>query len=108
MGNRHISSLGFGGSPTGSSYMGNMQCAILFKQRPQALPSMIYFPFMTKIVLYVQLATLFFCPTGNTFFLAQTKMIWHSLLTLQYAHWEAYGHGSLPLHNLVSDSANPS
>ena len=25
-----------------------------------------------------------------------------------HAHWEAYyGHGSLPLHNLVSDSANP-
>ena len=23
------------------------------------------------------------------------------------AHWEAYGRGSLPLHNLVSDSANP-
>ena len=24
-----------------------------------------------------------------------------------HAHWEAYGRGSLPLHNLVSDSANP-
>ena len=35
---------------------GNMQYAMLFKQRIQALPSMIYFPF--KIVLYLQLATL--------------------------------------------------
>jgi hypothetical protein len=24
-----------------------------------------------------------------------------------HAHWEAYGRGSLPLHNLVSDSATP-
>ena len=24
-----------------------------------------------------------------------------------HAHWEAYGRGSLPLHSLVSDSANP-
>eukprot|EP00670_Eutreptiella_braarudii_P009607 CAMPEP_0174306818 /NCGR_PEP_ID=MMETSP0810-20121108/705_1 /TAXON_ID=73025 ORGANISM="Eutreptiella gymnastica-like, Strain CCMP1594" /NCGR_SAMPLE_ID=MMETSP0810 /ASSEMBLY_ACC=CAM_ASM_000659 /LENGTH=38 /DNA_ID= /DNA_START= /DNA_END= /DNA_ORIENTATION= len=24
-----------------------------------------------------------------------------------HAHWEAYGGGSLPLHNLVSDAANP-
>ena len=24
-----------------------------------------------------------------------------------HAHWEAYGRGILPLHNLVSDSANP-
>ena len=24
-----------------------------------------------------------------------------------HAHWEAYGRGSLPLHHLVSDSANP-
>ena len=38
--------------------MGNMQYAILFKQRPQALRSMTYFPFMTKIILCVQLATL--------------------------------------------------
>ena len=37
----------------GSSCMGNMQYAILFKQRPQALPSMIYFPFMNKIILCV-------------------------------------------------------
>ena len=42
-----------------SSYMGHMQYAKLFKQRPQALASMIYFPFMTKIILYVQVAT--FC-----------------------------------------------
>ena len=34
--------------------MSNMQYAILFKQRPQALPSMIFFRFMTKIFLYVQ------------------------------------------------------
>ena len=25
----------------------------------------------------------------------------------ELAHWEAYGRGSLRLHNLVSDSANP-
>ena len=37
--------------------MGNMQYVIFFKQRPQALPSTIYFPFMTKIILCVQLAT---------------------------------------------------
>ena len=42
----------------GSSYMGNMQYAILFKQRSQRLPSMINFPFITKMILYVQLATL--------------------------------------------------
>ena len=42
---------------SGSSYMGN--CAISSKQRPQAFPSMMYVPFMTKILLYVQLAT--FC-----------------------------------------------
>ena len=41
----------------GSSCMGNMQYAILFKQRPKAFPSMIYFPFMTKIILCVQWAT---------------------------------------------------
>ena len=34
--------------------MGNMQYAILFKQRPQTLPSMIIFRLMTKIILYVQ------------------------------------------------------
>ena len=34
--------------------MGNTQYAILFKQRPLALPSMIFFCFMTKIILYVQ------------------------------------------------------
>ena len=39
--------------------MGNIQYAILFKQRSQALPSMIYFPFMTKIILCVQLETLY-------------------------------------------------
>ena len=38
--------------------MSNTQYAMLFKQRKQALLSMIYFPFMTKIILYVQLATL--------------------------------------------------
>ena len=26
---------------------------------------------------------------------------------VHWAHWEAYGRGSLPLHHLVSDSANP-
>ena len=38
--------------------MGDMQYGILFKQRPQGLPSMIYFPFMSKIILCVELATL--------------------------------------------------
>ena len=33
--------------------MGNMQNKIMFKQRPQALPSMIFIRFMTKIILYV-------------------------------------------------------
>ena len=42
----------------GSSNMGNTQYAIFFKQRPHALPSMIYFTFRTKIITYVQLATL--------------------------------------------------
>ena len=28
-------------------------------------------------------------------------------MSVPHAHWEAYGGGSLPLHNLVSDSANP-
>ena len=30
-----------------------------------------------------------------------------SKVTLPRAHWEAYGRGTLPLHNLVSDLANP-
>ena len=43
----------------GSSYPSKMQYATLFQQRPQALLAMIYFPFMIKTILYVQLAT--FC-----------------------------------------------
>ena len=41
------------------------------------------------------------------------KYILHSAVFFQprvigpHAHWEAYGHGSLPLHQPVSDSAYP-
>ena len=40
------------------SHMVSMQNAMLFKQRPQALPSMIYIHFITQIILYVELVSL--------------------------------------------------
>ena len=42
-----------------------------------------------------------FFPTGLPSCLFQPTVF------VPHAHWEAYGLGSLPLHNLVSDSAKP-
>ena len=34
------------------------------------------------------------------------RCLFQPTVIVPHAHWEAYGRGSLPLHNLVSDSAN--
>jgi hypothetical protein len=47
---------------------------------------------------------LYFMPTQLSFTLC---CLFQPELFAPHAHWEAYGRGSLPLHNLVSDSANP-
>ena len=36
-----------------------------------------------------------------------SAVFFHLTVFVPHARWEAYRHGSLPLHNLVSDSANP-
>ena len=36
-----------------------------------------------------------------------TPLCFSASVIVPRAHWEAYGRGSLPLHNLVSDLANP-
>ena len=35
------------------------------------------------------------------------RCLFQPTVIVPHAHWEAYGVGSLPVHNLVSDSANP-
>ena len=35
------------------------------------------------------------------------RCLFQPTVFVPHAHWEVYGRGSLPLHNLVSDSANP-